>query len=173
MATTATELEQMAEHVRYEVDELRKAVQKLSILKKDDSEWNNAIESFLLHFRNLRAFFFGEGNKPDDVFAKHYIAGWNPKKDSIFDNTKVDIDKRLAHLTTWRLITFSLGWSAKDMYEAIEKLVSEFKKGLAPPQTSWFSGLAERTSVIVLGSTASYSTCTNSPSIATFRVPDP
>jgi len=170
MASTA-ELEQMAEHVWYEVDELRKAVQKLSELKKADSEWNTAIESFLLHFRNLRAFFFGKGHKTDDVYAKDYIVGWNATPDPIFDKTKDDIDKRLAHLTTWRLKTFS--WPVKEMDDAIEELVSKFKKSLTAPQTGWFSGLAERTVVFVLGAT-SYSTCsTNSPSIVSFRLPKP
>jgi hypothetical protein len=171
---SAAELEKLAEHVRYEVDELRKAVQKLSKLKKEDSEWNAAIESFLLHFRILRAFFFAEGNNGDDVLAKHYVAGWNPTKNSVFENTRVDINKRLAHLTAWRLNTFSHGWPVKDMWEAIEELVSEFKKSLPAPRSGWFSGLAERPVILVLGvGFENYSTCsTNSPSTITYLFPD-
>jgi len=51
----------MAEHIQYELDEFRKSVQKLKGLKDSDVEWNPTIESVLLHFRILRAFFFAEG----------------------------------------------------------------------------------------------------------------
>ncbi len=167
---SAVELEQMTEHVQYEVDELRKAAQKLSKLKKEASEWNTAIESFLLHFRNLRAYFFGKGHKPDDVFAKDYVAGWNPIPDPVFDKTKDDIDKRLAHLTTWRLNAIS--WPVKEMDNAIEELVSKFKKSLTVPQTEWFSGLAER-QIILAFAVQNYSTCcTKSPSTVTYLLPD-
>lgn len=143
---TPAELQSMAEHAIYEIDEFRKAITKLSTLKQGGADWNNTIESALLHFRTLRAFFFseGKGNHPDDLFAGYYVTGWKPTKHAVFEETKSDIDKRLAHLSLRRREVLSRGWPMAKMRDAIENLVSEFKRALKPPEATWFSGLSER-----------------------------
>lgn len=55
---TAADLEKLAQDVRYEVEEFRKAVDKVAKITSAHADWNNTIESVLLHFRILRAFFF-------------------------------------------------------------------------------------------------------------------
>jgi hypothetical protein len=133
---TPSELKGMAEHVRHEVDEFRKAIQRLPTLEEDHPDRKSTIEVALLHFRNLRDFFFAPG-KTDDVFARDYIASWNPEEDAIFQATRRDLNKRLAHLTTWRLKE-ELPWKLDRMNSAIEELVSNFLNSLPPEEVSWF-----------------------------------
>jgi hypothetical protein len=140
VAPTADQLKAMAEHVRYEVVEFRKAVQSLHALTNKDAQWNPILESGLLHFRVLRGFFFAEGGKADDVFATHYIGGWKPKRASVFDATKDALDKRIAHLTLERLTPW--GWDLLgEMSKVVQELVHDFKSGLAEPERSWFANL--------------------------------
>jgi hypothetical protein len=139
---TDEELEKMAVHVMYEVDEFRKAIQKLPLLEESEREWNPTLESALLHFRVLRAFFLGEKRGNDDVLAKHYVANWSAKTESVFETTREDINKRLAHLTTGRLDT-AFSWPLDDMRSAIENCISAFKRGLVEPRRSWFADLGD------------------------------
>jgi hypothetical protein len=150
---THAELESMVEHAIYEIEEFRKAITKLAKLKRGEADWNNTIESVLLHFRTLRAFFFSEGigNHPDDLFAEHYVAGWKPTKHAVFEETKSDIDKRLAHLSLRRREVLSRGWPMAKMRDAIENLILEFKRALKPPEATWFSRLYISSSVSFTG----------------------
>ncbi|NDQ58417.1 MAG: hypothetical protein GZ088_15225 [Acidipila sp.] len=157
---TVEQLEQMAEHVQYEIAEFRKAIRTVQLLKYSDVGWNATIESGLLHFRILRAFFFAERgprNKDnDDVFAEQYIVGWKPKKDPVFDATREAINKRMAHLTLKRLTPWR--WTLDgDMNKAIEQLVADFKIGLSHTQKKWFTRL-DTPSVVTVSDGASYST---------------
>jgi hypothetical protein len=151
---TPKELHEMAEHVQYEIDQFRNAIRRLDVTTQSDAGWNSAIELALLHFRNLRDFFFPENARSDDVFARDYIATWSPLVDPVFKETRNGINKRLAHLTLARRIP----WNAplKKMNTAIETLIAEFKRQLTREQANWFSRLELQT-VIVLGAT-SYST---------------
>lgn len=137
---TNEELKGMARHVQYEIDEFRKAIEDLPNLVGHYRDWNRSLESALLHFRILREFYFNEGNRPDDVFAKDYVEGWCPGRDPIFDVTKEDLDKRLAHLTRARLTDKK--WSElNQICSAIEGLISAFSGALSPERLSWFPRL--------------------------------
>jgi hypothetical protein len=152
---TSEELREMATHVQYEIDEFRKAIQGLNGIKETDADWNSTIELALLHFRNLRDFFVPENSgRGDDLFARDYIATWNPPIDQVFKDTREGINKRLAHLTLTRL----LPWNAplEKMNMAIEALVSNFEKRLIPEQATWFPRL-ELHKIIVL-TASNYST---------------
>jgi hypothetical protein len=151
-AMTVTELEGMAQHVVYEINEFRKVIEKLSKLKRGEADWNNTVESVLLHFRILRTFFFseGKGNHPDDLFAEYYVSDWKPTKDAIFASTKDDIDKRLAHLSLRRREVEDFNWPMRKMNDAIENLISQFKKALKAPQATWFSRLSERPTISIV-----------------------
>ncbi len=148
---TNQELEAMSEHVMYEITEFRKSTESLQTLSKTDLEWNRTIESVLLHFRILRGFFLGEGRNEDDVFAWHYIGteNWTPPRVSIFDETKSDLDKQLAHLTLARLK--KKPWDTGTMSAAIESLVGRFKESLSGLRANWFSRLEARTVIKVRG----------------------
>lgn len=148
MDPTSDELRGMADHVEYEVLEFRKAIATLPDIRKSAAQWNGTIESALLHFRILRAFFFAEKGDNDDVFAKHYVAGWNPTPERVFGETRADINKRLAHLSTRRLTEFS--WPMNEMNSAIENLVAEFCGRLSTSQGEWFSRLLDKPIVALL-----------------------
>jgi hypothetical protein len=130
---TDVDLQNMATHVQYEIDEFRYSFQDLPGVRNNPHQWNRTLESVLLHFRVLRAFFFAEGTRPgSDLHACHYIAGWAAKRDPVFDTTKKAIDKKLAHLTLERLAP-DKDWSELDqMNKAIEDLTTQFKKSLSP-----------------------------------------
>ena len=137
-----TQLEQMVPHLKYEINEFRRSLKDLPGTR-DKPEWNRTLESVLLHFRALRAFFFSEGTNPDsDVFASHYVSGWKPVRDLVFHQTKVAIDKTVAHLTIERLQSDSVQWRELDaMSSAIERLILDFKNALPTPREKWFVDL--------------------------------
>jgi hypothetical protein len=152
MLTTAQQ-EAMALHVQYEIEEFRNSFQDLPALR-GHRQWNRALESLLLHFRVLRAFFFSEGTYPgSDVHARDYVAIWQPTKDPIFDRTKKAVDKVLAHLTLERVTNPTmLDWPELDgMCAAMETLISEFRKSLSPLQAVWFPRLQKFKSVPTIG----------------------
>jgi len=144
----------MAEHVQYEIDEFRNSIQDLPGLRSQSRQWNRTLESVLLHFRVLRAFFFGEGTHPgSDVHASDYITSWQPPKDPVFDSTRKAVDKVLAHLTLERLTKPTLlNWSELDrMNAAVEALITQFSKSLSPPQASWFARLQDFGPMLIIG----------------------
>src|SRR5215469_12370829 len=94
----------MAQHIQYEVDEFRNSFQDLPGLRGKGRQWNRTLKSVLLHFRVLRAFFYGEGTRDgSDVRASDFVSSWQPRRDAIFDSTKQAVDKAVAHLTLERL----------------------------------------------------------------------
>jgi hypothetical protein len=156
MALSSDELKAMAEHVQYEMAEFRKAIARLQRLTESDAQWNGTIESALLHFRILRTFLLGETQRSDDVTASDFVPGWNPQPDSVFEVTKADIDKRLAHLTTRRLK--ELSWPLNEMNMAVERLIANFASRLSVCQRSWFPHLLDTPPVITLSANINYST---------------
>jgi hypothetical protein len=145
------ELQQMAEHVLYEIKMFRKCFERWRALKEDDPDWNSALENALLHFRVLRDFFCSAPNHGDDVVAADYLTQveWKARQAPILAETKQEIDKRLAHLTRrrWQAIR----WKRGEMEEAMETLINSFTESLRLPESSWFAKLETKslTSFIV------------------------
>ncbi len=125
----------MAVEICYELHEFYGSLSVVDNPKSDPAH-NRTLESVLLHFRNLRGFFI-DAPKRDDVSAKHYVASWKPNPDTVFDETKVNLDKRLSHLT-WERLSIPVNWPLDRMQTAIERLFEDFKKALTPPQDQWF-----------------------------------
>jgi len=148
---TRDELQQMAEHVLYEINMFRKCFQRWRALKEDDPDWNSALENALLHFRVLREFFCSAPHPGDDVVAADYLTRgeWKARQPPILAETKQEIDKRLAHLTRRRLQ--ATPWKRGEMEEAMETLINSFKGSLRLPESSWFAKLETKslTSFIV------------------------
>ena len=146
------QLEQMVPHLKYEIDEFRRSLKDLPGTR-GRPEWNRTLESVLLHFRVLRAFFLLEIVKPgSDVVASDYIPGWKPNRSSVFAQTKVAIDKTLPHLTIERLQNASVQWKELDaMSDAVEKLILNFKNALPAARKSWFADLNAGVVVVLLG----------------------
>jgi hypothetical protein len=80
---TPAELEEAARHVGYEMRMLLFSSQHLegwyaSPITVDEDDANMVLESFLLHFRNLRTFLCPSTQKltsPDDVIASDFTTG--------------------------------------------------------------------------------------------------
>jgi hypothetical protein len=143
---TDDELEKMVTHVLYEVDMFRSRFARWRSLRETHPDWNPVLESSLLHFRVLRDFFLSSARKcDDDVLAADYVtsAQWNPTAERIFAETKEEIDKRLAHLTTRRLQPPMI-WKRGEMESAIERLIASFKRSLSPPASGWFARLGSK-----------------------------
>ena len=66
-------LRSIAEHVAYEIRMLRYTGKKLRF-RLDRNSRNSTLESFLLHVRNLRDFFYPVKLKKDDVIADDFFA---------------------------------------------------------------------------------------------------
>jgi len=158
MAPSNEELKAMASRVEYEVMEFRNAIRALSSLTNNDPKWNGAVESVLLHFRVLRAFFLNPKSVyKDDVLARDYIAKWNPNEAKVFADTKEDIDKRPAHLTTRRLLS-AHNWPMAEMCDALEQLILDFRNRLSSSQREWFPHLLGVRPAIALREQENYST---------------
>ena len=146
------QLEQMVPHLKYEIDEFRRSLKDLPGTR-GRPEWNRTLESVLLHFRVLRAFFLLEVVKPgSDVLASDYIPGWNPFRDPVFDQTKVLINKTATHLTIERLQNASVQWKELDaMNSAVERLIFNFKNALPASRKNWFADLDAKVVIVLLG----------------------
>ena len=142
-------LRDMAVHVAYEIEELRNGF----------SDWHTSptnpknviVERALLHFRVLREFFLTPANKTrhdDDVVAAHYIADWSPQRKTVFDDTKDEIHKRLAHLSTHRL-GCKEEWPIGNMNLAIEELIETFVNALPHERRAWFRLRSATTGIFV------------------------
>jgi len=135
------ELQRMAGHVLYEIDMFRRSFAMWRALKEDDPSWNSTLEDALLHFRVLREFFCSTRKHEDDVVATDYVTQveWKPPQAPILDETKEEIDKRLAHLTIKRLQ--AIPWKRGEMQNAMETLIASFKGSLRVPESAWFGRL--------------------------------
>ena len=84
-------------------------IEQTEKLSEDRSFTNMGLETFLLHARNLREFFYGEEKYPHDARAYHFFADkecWEKMRPDETDSIK-DVAKRgnkeLAHLTYKRI----------------------------------------------------------------------
>src|SRR5512139_1099742 len=81
-------LRKMSVHVAYEWDMLLDLLPKLRELEVDGPQETlrrAAVESFLIHARQLLAFLYGEGNPlgRNGVFAVHYAPSWRATRGNI------------------------------------------------------------------------------------------
>jgi hypothetical protein len=175
MPLTEEKQKMLAKDIQYEMDEFRNSFEELENLKsagRKDSAWNRALESTLLHFRNLRAFFCCEGNHPkSDVIVKHYIDSWIAEEYPVFDATKERIDKRLAHITVERPELRPDWPELVEMNAAIEKLISKFKESLSPAKASWFPSQGKPAFRGILGEADNSTVSTSTPAIGIIDLP--
>jgi hypothetical protein len=132
--------------VRYEIDMLRFAIQRLAEQKLTKRDAWSYLEVFLLHYRNLIDFLGGEQPSPNSTDL-HVTTFWKltsltppPKLDEIYAKGKVlraryeptnaqgggRISQYLQHCTTKR--TDAKDWPVTAMMNEIEPLLSEVEK---------------------------------------------
>jgi hypothetical protein len=112
----------------------------------EDDTANMALESFLLHFRNLRAFLCPSLQKPrrDDVIASDFLGSpkaedqANPK---VLGRRKRKIDKLLAHISYSREGYVRRGaksWPGPRMLGDVRAALRQFLDRLPPERRDWF-----------------------------------
>lgn len=146
------DLRKAAEHVSYEIEMLMFAGSELggwhsSPMSKPAGNYENmALESFLLHFRNLRAFLCPtlQMTCDDDICASAFLG--KPKAIDVVDKKKLDHDrerlnKMLAHLSYTResfIEARNYAWPVARMSIEILEQLEVFLGLLCPDMRSWF-----------------------------------
>ena len=112
---------------------------------------NMALESFLLHFRNLRAFLCPslQNISNDDILASDYLDKVDPQDVGIprrFHATeKARLDKMLAHISYARRTYIAAGdhfWPGALMTKTIIEELTKFVELLPPGRQGWFPSAA-------------------------------
>ena len=145
------DLRAAAGHVSYEIRMLVFAGKRLPSyhsspagLGEDDK--NMALETFLLHFRNLRAFLCPEKELPraDDVIASDFLDKTLARDLADSDLLSVDrerLNKMLAHLSYSRRKYIQLGTHAWDVLAMLRVMLDQFEAFLVklpPARRAWF-----------------------------------
>lgn len=101
------------------------------------------LESFLLHTRVLRDFFYPERINDDDVIASHFVENWKlirPEMSPWLAGHKQGLNKALAHLSIARLKyeREQKKWNVSALQQEIESLISRFMERLPDERKVWF-----------------------------------
>jgi hypothetical protein len=111
---TVEQLRDALEHIKYEVDMVNGLSAKLGSDKLDGEIIlrNACLESMAIHLRSLESFLhMGQSNKPDDVYAKLYVASYlAPARDPTNNRERDYANKCVAHQTTMRAHNRPFGW---------------------------------------------------------------
>jgi hypothetical protein len=166
---TLQQLKDMAVHIYHEVMALmqsrdllnharaqHKAAQEKVLQDACQVGINCALESFLLHYRNLREFLNDEvkqskknkaTSKPesDDIKAKDYTIDPNWKTAAPWASNKDEgkrLHKRLAHVTTARL-TLDDKWYPESMEGNTLRTFEDFVSALSDERKAWFENASK------------------------------
>jgi hypothetical protein len=145
------ELRQAAHHVSYEIEMLDYAADHLSGWESSPP-WPHgnaakmALESFLLHFRNLRAFLCPslQHCTADDVLASDFLGkgdGADVGDTAQLGVDKTRLDKMLAHVTYSRssyVEAMDYWWDIWGMLIVVFGELRKFLALLPPEQLAWF-----------------------------------
>ena len=147
---TTDELRKAAKQVSYEVDMLAFCHERLggwyasppTFLSGDEK--NMALESFLLHFRNLRAFLCPSLFRDDDVLASDFLGRYDGS--DVGDKNKLNVDKErldkmLAHLSYSRadyIEAGDYGWDSSRMLILVVEELQKFLGQLTGQERGWF-----------------------------------
>jgi hypothetical protein len=142
---TQDELRKAADHVNYEIATLVYAGEEL-VARPAGSDGDIALESFLLHFRNLRAFLCPTKQRlgDDDVIASDFL---NERKGrdlgdwTFLQEHKGKLDKMLAHITYARAVYITSRqnqWDFGGMQELMLTELEYFFSMLPTNVRTWF-----------------------------------
>ena len=137
----------LEEHFYYEVSMLIFAVRRLFEItrngRRDQNSINMALETLLLHARNLREFFYAEMRQKDDARPENFagdIDKWKrerPEETDLIKEVRERANKELAHLTYKRY--YGTPPQKQWNYEAVQtdflKVVKVFLENV--PQRYW------------------------------------
>ena len=150
-----TDLEQAAQDVNYEIHMLIQSASDVGAAwasppsELSDDHKNMALECFLLHFRNLRAFLCPSLQKApprvDDILGSDFLH--KPAPEDLADPKRIGDDKErldqmLAHLTYNRrrlyIASGNIAWQVGKMAVAMLQEIENFLRGLPPHMKTWF-----------------------------------
>jgi len=154
MTRTPEELLEAAKHVTYEIKMLVFAADHLGHghscppTKPSGNEKHMALESFLLHFRNLRAFLCPS---LQCVYREDILAGdfyESPRREDVVAPERLarDVERlngMLAHLSYERRSYTAAGpynWKTTEMAAAAVEELRAFLATLPPDRAAWFPG---------------------------------
>ena len=149
---TESELCRAAQHVSYEINMLIHAGNELGgfhsspMSTPGGNDKNIALESFLLHFRNLRAFLCPslQLTTPDDVIASDFLQEIVPRDvvdPTVLSTDKQRLDKMLAHLSYSRRLFIdggTHGWEVARMLALMLSQLEAFCTMLSAAHRNWF-----------------------------------
>lgn len=143
-------LEAAARDIQYEFRMLQEAVAYIlssaPVASPLRDEAAYALESFLLHYRNLRAFLCPslQSIREDDVIASDYLDKTEAEDIGAPSDLGIDqkrIDQLLAHISYARAAYARSGdmkWCPQVMATRIETAMKEFLQRLPPERRRWF-----------------------------------
>jgi hypothetical protein len=131
-----TELREASEHLYYELWMLNRIGRLLAMGAFGDGPVKNAcLESFTIHARALRQFFFPTKAQPDDVLAEDYFAdrgAWEAVRGEMPTSLapiNSRVGKEVAHLTYARLSVSDVtkAWSFISIAEDLDRIAVLFR----------------------------------------------
>lgn len=105
------------------------------------------LESFLLHARVLRDFFYNDRPRDDDIIANHFVSDWKlhrPLELPYLFAHKLHLDKALSHLSMKRL-AYERGlkkWHITAIHSEVKELIELFLGRLTEDRLAWFASEA-------------------------------
>ena len=159
-ATKQGNLQEVAKHVSYEIRILIFSAEDVGgchgspVITPDGDYKNMALESFLLHFRNLRDFLcpslLNGHHKDDDAFASDFIDKFdisdvgNPTKFPEEEQKK--LNKMLAHISDERVRYIEArdyNWDTSEILVRVLGEMRRFVESLAENRRGWFPSIAD------------------------------
>lgn len=122
-------------HLTYEINSLKACFNPQVIFADNETQHfisQFKLECFLIHARCLIDFFYGP-RQHDDVLAIDFVPSWNPNTIPIFTTVKTETNKRVAHLTEYRLRNPPFNWSIQlllNVYNEIKQATLNFEMNL-------------------------------------------
>lgn len=96
---------------------------------------NLRLEAFLIHARVLDDFFANRGTKPDDdLYASHFVAGYERSAPGIDGEDRKRINKHVAHLSRSRLDGYV--WPVSVIAKVVIAQIVEFANALSSEHRS-------------------------------------
>jgi len=117
----------VSEHLFYELKMLHFTAREAANRQAETSELKNAVvESFAMHLRNLRDFFYKTSALKDEALARHYLGTWAPSGHA--GKLDGELSRHIVHLSYKRprLDEQPKEWPISALVKEIDDLLADF-----------------------------------------------